>query len=252
VYSELSDADQRVLAEDATSSDGETPAMRPVGGRFLGERLIIEITPVLLYRSLTRQNPMFWIDQATQTREHAEMLQVQTESRSFDDLIIESQPSTLASLSVDLDEMFDGGHPGVLVPRGTDIRIDFNSDNKPAKLQFVRSDLLEIEIAVRDLGGLNLMLGLPPDYPQSSSETHATSSRVSLEISAEFGYPAIEDPTVRLNRYFAEGIRSFIEEHWSWSTFVDSLPPAEIYEIRESVSQLDGKLDRVLDEHDDE
>jgi len=135
---------------------------------------------------------------------------------------------------------------GFTLPPGSEIVIEFGSDEEPSSTLIVRSKGV-YEIRISYTGG-HWMLGLPIGHPYRSPETEESQpfGNVAGEVQAQFSMNFGTVTPCLLPDYYswARAFFDTLEEMLSWDTFVKSLPDRlllEVHRLTQEIREIVGK-----------
>ncbi|EJN61572.1 hypothetical protein HSB1_06130 [Halogranum salarium B-1] len=253
ILNELSDEDRELLADDETkqADDGSRVGeLSAIDDENKGTRLIRELVPILLLYSVSRTPTDFWARQNVSTSDEAEAYRQRASTIGRSDIEFENKPQAINELSIDLDELLNRYSLEMVVPYRTTASIQFPTEwDTPARLRFEVADLLDLCISVRSPGHPSEVMGPPPSYPRKI-DGEVYSQGFDIQLFADFAFPDVADPNIRIHRKFVSGWKSFIDGKWNWNTFVEDYPRREVYDIHDRVETIEEKLNTLLDADD--
>lgn len=249
VFGRLTSEDRQKLKERETEeSDSERSVheLRPAREEEFGSRMIREVFPEVLFQSFRQWPADFWIRNQTSNEDEYQMYEQYTESISHSDLELTNERPALQELSIDLDDVFRYHGELLIAPRGTKVLTSHpSSANEPSKLVFERDNRLSIELELQ-FNENPTIVGPPLSYPGSvPNDVAPFTRRYDLRIDADFGFPDVEDPEIRLHQAFAQGVRSFVQHRWDMERFRNEHPDHELYRIGEKVNSIEEQLSEM-------
>lgn len=246
LFQELTEEDREDLKDrETTETDqGETVAeLQPVSDEAFGSRMIRDVFPLVLFHSFRHRLRDFWIRARVSNDDEYRAYLRYTDILTHDNLEFGNEQSMVSELSVDLDRVFHDRGPVLTVPNGMKAIAEFpESSDDPATLTFRQGGQLMVEVALY-FNDNRTVMGPPLGFPGSIPDDAAPHTRrYDIGVSAEFGFPNIEDPQIRIHETFAVGILDFVRTRWDFMRYRDNQPHHELFRIAEKVDSIDNQL----------
>lgn len=236
---------QALKERETTETDqGERVGeLRPMGDEDAGSRLIREVFPAVLFHSFRHRSHDFWIRDRSSNNEEYQAYHRYTKELSRSDIDIIGEGPVVSELSVDLDDIYYSQGDLLSVPYGTQVTIEYSDkEEKPPRLAFRCDEQLTLEIALY-FGNHPTIMGAPLAYPGTIPEDASPfTRRYTSVVEADFGFPDVEDPQIRIHQAFAEGITQFVKNRWDMDEFQNDQPNRELFRIGEKVDEIQEQL----------
>lgn len=154
----------------------------------------------------------------------------------------------MTKLSFNLKELLLKPFENIVVPQGSEIKVDSDGVGK-SSLKISKRDAFSIEFSFLMAHwnvGLPISsplrykyqgIGAPPETTQRMEGSIATQCLI-VDFNADYSLDT-ENPCLKEHFQYGKTIQDLIEDDWNWDKFLEELPHGKLYSI-------EGKIDEIL------